>query len=287
MKLNEYLHSASLPPVYTPGTATMWDDEHISKQLLAVHLNPDIDLASRKPATILSTIEWLEQAVPGPGAAILDMGCGPGLYAEHLAKRGYHVTGMDISANSIRHARGAAQKSGLDITYRNQDYRAMGDTEAFDLILMIFTDFGVLVPEDREKVLSNVYRALKPGGVFCFDFLNDSYPLDDVGCREWEICPSGFWKEGPYLVLQEKHYYREEHVCLSQYIVTGDDAETSIYRFWTHAFSHDQVRELLDVQGFAGCGFYRDIIPGCAFYSSENISFCLASKDGRSLAASG
>ena len=55
MKLYDYIRSASIPPVYTPGTATMWDDEHISQQLLAVHLNPDIDLASRKPATILST----------------------------------------------------------------------------------------------------------------------------------------------------------------------------------------------------------------------------------------
>lgn len=278
MKLSNYIKSASRPPIYTPGTATMWDDEHISKQLLAVHLNPDIDLASRKPATILSTIKWLEEVIPRPGSTILDMGCGPGLYTEHLAKRGYSVTGVDISTNSIRYAQVSAQKNGLDITYRTQDYMDLNDREAYDLILMIFTDFGVLVPEKREQVLTNVYRALKPGGVFCFDFLNDSFPVEEVGNREWEICNGGFWKSGPYLLLQEKHYYPEHNVCLSQHIVTDDNAETSIYRFWTHAFKHDQIEELVGDHGFINCSFRENILPSCEFYSSDNISFCLAIK---------
>lgn len=278
MQLNDYIKCVSRPPVYTPGTATMWNDEHISKQLLAVHLNPNIDLASRKPATILSTIEWLEKAIPRPGSTVLDMGCGPGLYTEHLAKRGYKVTGVDLSTNSIRYAQDSAQKKGLDITYRNQDYMDLDDSNAFDLIFIIFTDFGVLVPKTREKVLNNIYRALKPGGVFCFDFLNDSYPITDLGNREWEICNGGFWRSGPYLVLQEKHYYIEQNVCLSQHIVMDDNGETNIYRFWTHAFTNDQVKELVGTQGFSSCSFHEKIIPDCDFYNSDDISFCLTIK---------
>lgn len=278
MKLNDYIKFDSRPPVYTPGTATMWDDEHISKQLLAVHLNPDIDLASRKPATIISTIEWLEKAIPRPGSAILDMGCGPGLYTEHLSERGYRVTGVDISANSIRYAQESAQKNGLDITYRNQNYMDLDDREAFDFILMIFTDFCVLAPKSREKVLANIYRALKTGGVFCFDFLNDAFPITEVGNREWEICNGGFWKEGPYLVLQEKHYYPEQNVCLNQHIVMEDNGETSIYRFWTHAFKHNQVKAFVGDHGFTGCSFHENILPDCEFYRSDHISFCLAIK---------
>lgn len=278
MKLNDYIRSASRPPVYTPGTATMWDDEHISKQLLAVHLNPDIDLASRKPDTILSTIEWLEKSLLKPGSAILDMGCGPGLYTELLADRGHKMTGVDISKNSISYAQESARKNGMDITYRNQDYLDLDDRGAFDVILMIFTDFGVLVPETRKKVLANVYRALKPGGVFCFDFLNDSYPISEVGNRGWEICNGGFWKKDPYLILQEKHYYTEQNVCLSQHLVTDDKGEMSIYRFWTHAFKHDQVKDLVGNHGFTDFSFHENILPDCEFYSSDDISFCLAIK---------
>ena len=278
MKLREYITTASRPSIYAPGTAFMWDDEHISKQLLAIHLSPDTDLASRKPATILSTIDWLENEFLQPGSAILDMGCGPGLYTEHLARRGHRVTGVDISRNSIHYAGESAKTNGLDITYRNLDYMDLDDKESFDLILMIFTDFGVLVPENRNKVLSNIYRALKPGGVFCFDFLNSSFPIAETGSREWEICNGGFWSAGPYLVLQEKHYYPEQNVCLSQHIVTDDREETSIYRFWTHAFKHDQITDLIGAHGFSDCGFRENILPSSDFYRSGEVSFCFATK---------
>ena len=278
MKFNEYIRSASRPTVYTPGTATMWDDEHISQQLLAIHLNPEIDLASRKPAAIRSTFHWLEETVSQPGSAILDMGCGPGLYAELFAEHGHSVTGVDISSNSIRYAQESARKNGLDITYRNQDYLNLDDREAFDLVFMIFTDFGVLVPEARNKVLDNIYRALKPGGIYCFDFINESYPISEVGNREWEICNGGFWRKAPYLVLQEKHYYPEQNVCLSQHIVAEDNGKTDIYRFWTHAFSQDQIKNLLEAQGFSNFSFHENILPDSDFYNSGEISFCCAVK---------
>lgn len=279
MKLNDVLQAISRPQLYSPGTATMWDDEHISKQLLEVHLNPNLDLASRKPATILSTIEWLEEhAVSKKGAAILDMGCGPGLYTEILARKDYQVSGIDISANSIRYAREAAAKSGLNISYRNLDYASLEDTEAFDLIMMIFTDFGVLIPEIRSKILKNIHRALKPGGVFCFDFLNSSFPIEDVGTRDWEICKGGFWSEESYLLLQEKYYYPEENVYLSQHIVADDNLDTSIYRFWTHAFSHKRVEVLLQQHGFHGCTFHENILTDCDLHNPEHVSFCLARK---------
>lgn len=65
----------------------MWTDAHISKQLLNVHLNPDIDLASRKKASIESTVNWILNSVNLEKMNILDLGCGPGLYAELMAKR--------------------------------------------------------------------------------------------------------------------------------------------------------------------------------------------------------
>lgn len=278
MKLSEYITTASRPLPYTPGTAFMWDDEHISKQLLAIHLNPDTDLASRKPTTVLSTIDWLENGYLHPGSAILDLGCGPGLYTEHLARRGHRVTGVDISANSIQYAQESAKRHGLNIIYHNMDYLNLDGSEAFDLILMIFTDFGVLVPEARKKVLTSIYRALKPGGVFCFDFLNSAFPIAETGDRNWEIGDGGFWREGPYLHLQEKHYYPEQNVCLSQHVVMDDKGETDIYRFWTHTFKHEQMLRLIRGHGFSDCGFHEGILPDSELYHSHQVTFCFAGK---------
>jgi SAM-dependent methyltransferase len=104
MEFDTIIAATKRPAVYSKGTAQMWVDEYISVRLLEVHLNPDIELASRKETTINKTVAWILDKVPGEKLEILDLGCGPGLYAEKLASRGHRVTGMDFSANSIRYA---------------------------------------------------------------------------------------------------------------------------------------------------------------------------------------
>lgn len=56
MKTIELIKAAQKPEIYTQGTAVMWVDEYISTQLLETHLNPDIELASRKK--LLSLQPW-------------------------------------------------------------------------------------------------------------------------------------------------------------------------------------------------------------------------------------
>lgn len=278
MKINDYITTAIRPEVYTPGTATMWDDEHISRQLLEVHLNPELDLASRTPAAIESTIDWILEKAPGKKMNILDMGCGPGLYTERLAGKGHRVTGMDISANSIDYARESAKKNGLDIRYIKQNYLELNEQDQFDLILMIFTDFGVLPPKMRTRVLENILKALKPGGIFIFDVLNNRYPLAETGPQEWEISSGGFWKPTPHLVLQEKIHYPDRNVTLSQHIVVDEEGEVDIYRFWTHAFDHGQVRRILEKQNFRDIASYDNIIPDGTFCLADHVTFSVARK---------
>ena len=78
----------------------MWTDPYISEQLLQIHLNPELDLASRKYSTIQSTAEWVLSKVSKKKMKILDLGCGPGLYSEIFANKGHLVTGVDFSKNS-------------------------------------------------------------------------------------------------------------------------------------------------------------------------------------------
>ena len=70
------------PELYEKGTAVMWTDPYISQQLLQIHLDPDVDLASRKYTTIESTAEWVLARASIEQMNILDLGCGPGLYSE-------------------------------------------------------------------------------------------------------------------------------------------------------------------------------------------------------------
>ena len=193
MNIKTIIANSVKPAPYTQGTAQMWVDEYISTQLLQVHLNQHTDLASRKESTITQTIDWILDKADGSGLAILDLGCGPGLYAEKLARLGHRVTGVDFSAHSIEYAKRSAQKKQLEICYRHQDYLLLDEENEYDLVMMIFTDFGVLSPDQRASLLTNVHRALKPGGIFVLDVLNETIRADELGKRDWQLAESGFW----------------------------------------------------------------------------------------------
>lgn len=105
MNFKNMITSTEKPEIYATGTSTMWTDEYISQQLLSVHLNADIDLASRKKTSIDKTTEWILKEANGKNLEILDLGCGPGLYTQKFAKKGHNVTGIDFSKCSINYAK--------------------------------------------------------------------------------------------------------------------------------------------------------------------------------------
>jgi len=67
MNITNIIPKVEKPKIYEKGTAFMWTDKHISKQLLNVHLNPDIDLASRKKTTREKTANWIIGTQKGKG----------------------------------------------------------------------------------------------------------------------------------------------------------------------------------------------------------------------------
>lgn len=280
MNLLKLIQTAQKPKIYENGTAVMWTDEHISAQLLQTHLSQETDLASRKESTIASTIKWILDKVPGEGMNILDLGCGPGLYTEKFAQKGHSVTGVDFSNSSISCAQKSAKENNLNISYRCQDYLTLDDENRYDLVMMIFTDFGVLNPDQRNTLLQNIYRALKPGGIFLFDVLNDNY-AETADSRNWEAAEKGFWKPHPYLSLSENFYYEEEKVTLSQHIIIDEKRQADIYRFWTHIFSNNDLTEILKTHNFTDLGFYENIIPDSENYRSGDVIFCITSRSNR------
>lgn len=175
MKITDIISKSVKPVIYEKGTSFMWTDEHISKQLLNIHLNPDIDLGSRKMSTIIKTANWILDTQKSKNKLnILDLGCGPGLYSEIFAQKGHSVTGIDISKTSIDYAKKSASDNKLDITYINTNYLNIDlEADKYDLVVLIYTDLGTLLPIERERLLNLIYRVLKKGGIFIFDVLKD------------------------------------------------------------------------------------------------------------------
>ncbi len=110
---------------------------------------------------------------------ILDIGCGTGRHAIELTRRGYDVTGVDLSESQLSRAREKAVDAGLDIDFRQGDARDLPFMEEFDLAIMLCEGGFSLMETDEMNfsILQSAARALKPGGKFIFTTLNGLFPL--------------------------------------------------------------------------------------------------------------
>ena len=115
----------------------------------------------------------IERDLLVPGSTVLDLGCGTGRHSRHLAGRGFDVTGIDLSAESLRLARAS---EGSNLRFLRQDMRLPFRAGPFDHILNLFTSFGYFDdPSDHMAVVHNIATALRPGGTLVLDYLNVRY----------------------------------------------------------------------------------------------------------------
>ena len=110
---------------------------------------------------------------------ILDIGCGTGRHMIELTKRGYRVTGIDLSESLLRRAKEKASKDNLNIDFQKQDARTLTFYNEFDLVIMLCEGAFPLMETDEMnfQILRNAANALKPNGKLIFTTLNGLFPL--------------------------------------------------------------------------------------------------------------
>ncbi len=113
------------------------------------------------------------------GLKILDLGCGTGRHSIELAKRGYQVTGIDLSESLLKRAKELAIKENLNIDFQIQDARSLTFLSQFDLVIMICEGAFPLMETDEMnfQILQNATKALKENGKLIFTTLNGLFPL--------------------------------------------------------------------------------------------------------------
>jgi 2-polyprenyl-3-methyl-5-hydroxy-6-metoxy-1,4-benzoquinol methylase len=229
-KMLETINTRPAPfEVYT--AEELWTNEHTSEKMLQYHLNPDIDVSSRKKAFVDNSVKWIASHFNiGKESRVIDFGCGPGLYSTRLARLGAQVTGIDFSKRSIEYARGSAKQDGLSINFVNQNYLTYDTDETFDLIIMIMCDYCAMSPEQRSTMLSKFRKMLKPNGTV----LLDVYSMEMFGkikeASYYEVNQQErFWAKEKYYAFVNTFKYMESNVVLDKYTVVTDSKIKTVY----------------------------------------------------------
>jgi len=110
---------------------------------------------------------------------IIDIGCGTGRHSIELSKRGYWVTGIDLSESLLEKAREKAKQNGLQIDFLKHDARNLPFESQFDVAIMMCEGGFPLMETDEMnyEILKNVSKSLKENSKFIFTTLNGLFPI--------------------------------------------------------------------------------------------------------------
>ncbi|MBL0341920.1 MAG: class I SAM-dependent methyltransferase [Bacteroidetes bacterium] len=110
---------------------------------------------------------------PKSNASMLDLGCGRGRHALYMNERGYNVTGIDLSEQSIQYC---VQYENATLSFFVHDMRTLFRVNDFDFVFNLFTSFGYFEKEaENIAAVRNACFALKKGGTLVIDYLNTDY----------------------------------------------------------------------------------------------------------------
>ncbi len=259
-KLNLLLlkNSITKPKIFEKSTDKFWDDEYISTQMLNFHLNPDIEAASKTKETIDKEADFIIRSTAmNESKAVLDLGCGPGLYVKEFAKTGAKVTGIDISKRSIDYAVKNINSKYTNTHFTKMNYLDINFSESFDIATLIFYDFCALNTNEQNILLAKIHTALKDDGFFIFDIVTEN--METSVSTKISVCEEGLWSPKPYVEILNTYLYDDPKTEGLQYVIIDENGSTRIIRIYHRLFSLEEITKMLNVNGFKVKNIYRDL----------------------------
>ena len=262
MKLLDLVSRSAVPEPWSEGDNIPWHEPGFSQRMLKEHLSQEHDAASRRFERIDQHVAWIHgQLLSEKPTRILDLGCGPGLYASRLSRLGHECVGIDYSPASIAYAVEAATKDKLRCLYVQQDIRQAEYGTGFELVMLIYGELNVFRPADARAILRKAYRALAHDGML----LLEPHTFDavrEIGNKQpaWYTSEAGLFSDQPYLCLEESFWDAERRTASKRYfIVDAATGEVAWHAQSFQAYTEAEYRALLSDCGFDDVAFFPSL----------------------------
>lgn len=262
INLLELVHRLPVPEPWSEGEKIPWDDPEFSRRMLEEHLSQEHDAASRRFALIDRQVAWIhEHLLAARPTRILDLGCGPGLYAGRLAALGHTCVGIDFAPAAIAYAREQAEAAGLACRYQLEDVRQASYGQGYGLAMFLYGEINVFRREDVVAILQKAHAALEPGGLLLLE--PHTYEVvERLGQApgEWYSSEHGLWSARPHLCLKENFWDGARGVTTERYfVVDAETGEVARYASSMQAYSREAYLDLLRECGFGEVRFYPSL----------------------------
>ncbi len=206
-----------------------WYKNWFGNEYLTVYAHRDEEEARHLVKLIQKHIDL------NPTHKILDLCCGQGRHVSQLAQLGYKVYGIDLSRTLLEVAKNNENK-GKSAFFIQADMRHLPTSQSFDLLLNLFTSFGYFESdEENESVFHQFNQALKPEGIFVFDYFNTAY-------IEKNLIPYHKERIKGLLIEQERFI---EGSRVQKIIKLNREGEQSIFYESVKMYDPDQLQSMM------------------------------------------
>jgi SAM-dependent methyltransferase len=208
----------------------------------------DETLQERTPVEIDQLERLLELRPP---MRILDLPCGQGRHAIELARRGYAVTGVDLSPYLLDVAARRARDAGVAVRWLRGDMREALPGDRFDLVVNLFTSFGYFAEDaDDRLVVRAAVAMLKPGGRFLVEVVNGDRIMANFQEREW-------FTVGQIAVMERRSLDPgARRMVVERTVSSNKNREVNLHAL--RLYGGRDLRELLTAEGFERVEVFGD-----------------------------
>tara|TARA_Y100000310_G_scaffold199796_1_gene199820 strand:+ start:7735 stop:8664 length:930 start_codon:yes stop_codon:yes gene_type:complete len=253
--------SSSVPE----GSKIPWDDPDFSRRMLREHLTQEHDAASRRSERIDRHVKWIHETVlAGQAGRVLDLGCGPGLYSDRLARVGHRCIGIDFSPASIDYAREHASTADLARGYTLADILTTEFGAGFNLVMLLFGELNAFSRLSAADIVNKAYRALAPAGTI----LLEAHTFDAVhrlGEKEpgWYASEQGLFSDSEFICLMEQNWDGENRIATQRFfIIDASNGNVTQHAQNIPAYTDEEYVAILEAAGFIDIVFHASMGEG-------------------------
>ena len=223
-----------------------WEDPEAQKVFAEWCAFPDEEKSGDQANAILKFLG------ARPPLRVLDVGCGNGRLTVELAKRGFHVVGIDVAEHFLAQAKRHAKGVRPEPEFRLQRGADLQENRTFDLVLAYWFTLGFMKQRELRATFSAFHRALKPGGSFLLVFAGArAFPG-----RSADMVKNWAEKDGKFM-LSEKSFvdgHKTEH-CI---VIDTNKGEITDYTERQRGVSRDEILDLMKGAGFIPIKAFKD-----------------------------
>ena len=253
------IYNRPVPPTpWAIGGNLPWNDPTFSERMLREHLSEAHGAATRQMPERRAILDWMWALLNlRADHHILDITCGPGLYAVPYAQQGCRVTGIDFGPAAIQYANDLALTEGVAdrCHFIEADIREMKDLAlpagSFDAAHLLYGQLAVFTRAEAQAILQQLARLLKPGAKLCLELLNPE-AVDKTNSSWWYTDEGRLWGERPFLHLGERYWDETTHTSTERFFTIDlEHGAMDVVHLCDVVYQPGEMTRALQTAGFA------------------------------------